>query len=82
MTTFGHITRHNSFASNILHEYAENKRKRGRPKRNCMNDIFEFYNLSFSQLINIAKDRSKWRKLLSSLSSRNFFFKIGLKNTI
>ena len=32
MTTFGHIIRHDSLASSILHGYVEGKRKRGRPK--------------------------------------------------
>ena len=46
MTTFGHITRHDSLASTIIHGYVEGNRKIGRPKRNWMNDIFEFSNLS------------------------------------
>ena len=76
ISTFGHITRHDSSASTILHGYVEGKRKRGRPKRNRENafiryihhDIFEFSNISLRQLFNIVKDRSKCRKLLSSLS--------------
>ena len=68
MTKFGHITRHDSLANTILHGYVEGERKRGRPKRNWMNDIFEFSHLSLRQLLDIAKDRSKWRKLCYSLS--------------
>ena len=68
ITMFVHITRYDSLASTILHGYVEGKRKRGRPKRNWINDIFEFSNLSLRQLLNIVKYRSKWRKLLSSLS--------------
>ena len=68
ITRFGHITRHNSLTSTILHGYVEGKRKRGIPKRNWMNDIFEFSNISLMQLLNIAKDRSIWRKLLSPLA--------------
>ena len=67
MITFGYITRHDPLASTIIHGYVEGKRMRGIPKINWMNDIFEFSNLSL-RLLNIAKDRSKWRKLLSSLS--------------
>ena len=66
MTTFGHITRRDSLASTIIHGYIEGKRKSGIPKINWMNDIFEFFNLR--QILDISKDRSKWRKLLSSLS--------------
>ena len=68
MTKFGHITHHDSLANTILHGYVEGERKRGRPKRNWMNDIFEFSHLSLRQLLDIAKDRSKWRKLCYSLS--------------
>ena len=72
ITTFGHITRHDSLASTILHEYVEGKRKIERPKRNWMNDIFEFSNLSLRHLLDIAKDRSKCRKLLVSLSCAKY----------
>ena len=56
ITIFGHITRHDSLANTILDGYVENKRIRGRPKRNWMNDILEFCHLSLSQLLDIAKD--------------------------
>ena len=55
MTTFGHITRHHSLTSTILHRYFEGKRKRGRQKRNWINDIFEFSNLSLRQLLILQK---------------------------
>ena len=57
MTKFGHITRHDSMSKTILQGYVEGNRKRGRPKKNWLNDIFEYSNLPFQQLLVIAKDR-------------------------
>ena len=48
----------------ILQCYVEGNRKRGRPKKNWLNDISEYSNLPLQQLLGIAKDRYKWRKFL------------------
>ena len=45
ITKFGHITRHDSMYKTILQGYVEGNRKRGRLKKNWLNDIFEFSNL-------------------------------------
>ena len=68
MTKFGHITRHDSMSKTILQGYVEGNRKRGRPKKNWLNDIFEYSNLPLQQLLFIAKDRYKWKKLLKTFS--------------
>ena len=44
------------------------KAKEERRREIGINDIFELSNLSLRQLLDITKDRSKWRHLLSSLS--------------
>ena len=67
MTKLGHITRHDSMSKRILQGYVESNRKRGRPKKNWLNDIFEYSNLSLQQLLVIAKDRYKWKKLIKTL---------------
>ena len=68
MTKFGHITRHDSISKTILQGYVEGNRKRGRSKKNWLNDIFEYSNLPLQQFLVIAKDRYKWKKLLKTLS--------------
>ena len=52
----------------IIQGYVEGNRKRGRPKKNWLNDIFEYSNLPLQQLLVIAKDRYKWKKLIKTLS--------------
>ena len=52
----------------ILQGYVEGNRKRGRPKKNWLNDIFEYSNLPLQQLLVIAKVRYKWKKLIKTLS--------------
>ena len=41
MTKFGHITRYDSMTKTFLQGYVEGNRKRGKPKKNWLNDIFE-----------------------------------------
>ena len=53
MTTFGHITRHDSIPKTILQGYVEGNIKRGRPKKNWLNDIFEYSNLPLQHLFNL-----------------------------
>ena len=48
----------------ILQCYVEGNRKN--IKKNWLNDIFEYSNLTLQQLLVIAKDRYKWRKLLKN----------------
>ena len=48
----------------IIQGYVEGNRKSGRPKKNWLNYIFEYSNLPLQQLLVIAKDRYKWKKLL------------------
>ena len=57
LTKFGHISRHDSMSKTILQGYVEGNRKRGRPKKNWLNDIFEYSNLPLQQLLVIDKDR-------------------------
>ena len=68
MTKFGHITLHDSMSKTILQGYVEDNRKRGRTMKNWLNDIFEYSNLPLQQLLVIAKDRFKWKRLLKTLS--------------
>ena len=68
MTKFGHITRHDSMSKTIIQCYLEGNRKRGRPKKYWLNDIFEYSNLPLQQILVIAKDRYKWKKLIKTLS--------------
>ena len=66
MIKLGHITRYDSIKT-ILQVYVEGNRKRGRPKKNWLNDIFEYSNLPLHHLLVIAKNRYKWKKLLKTL---------------
>ena len=39
MSWFGNVSRHDTLANTILQGRVEGIRKRGRPKRNCMDDV-------------------------------------------
>ena len=68
MTKIGHITTNDSMSKTILQGYVVGNRKRGRPKTNWLNDIFEYSNLPLQQLLGIVKNRYKWKKLIKTLS--------------
>ena len=51
----------------ILQSYVEGNRKRGRPKKNWLNYIFEYFNLPLQQFLVILKDRCKWKKVIKNI---------------
>ena len=61
MIQFVHITRHDLMSKIILQGYVEGNRKRGRPKINWLNDIFEYSNLPLQQLLVIAKKKNSYK---------------------
>ena len=68
MAKFGHMTRYDSMSKKILQGYVEGNRKSRRPKKNWLNDIFEYSNLPLQQLLVIAKVHYKWKKLIKNIS--------------
>ena len=70
LSWYGHVTRStSSLAQTILQGSVEGKRGRGRPRMTWRDNIKTWTNMTFSQLLENAKDRQKWRELVSSSST-------------
>ncbi len=66
---FGHVTRHPKelgLAHTIMHGQVPGKRARGRPRKNWLENIGSWTNLSICQAMRNADDRKMWRGLVAS----------------
>jgi len=65
LSWFGHITRSSpSLTQTILQGSVEGKRRRGRPRMTWRDNIKTWTNMPFSQLLEAAKDRHRWRDFI------------------
>ena len=65
---FGHIVRAENLSTTILEGCVRGERGRGRPKRHWLQDITDWSSLSLGELLIIARDRSRWRRLAWRMS--------------
>ena len=69
MAWFGHVTRHQTLSKTILQGTVPGSRKRGRQKKQWMDNIREWTGRKDEELIRTAEDRHAWR-LLTRTSSK------------
>ena len=62
MRFFGHVSRHGTLENTILQNRVEDIRKRGRPKRNWMDDVYEWTGISTRSSLDLTKGRYRWKK--------------------
>ena len=63
---FGHTTRHDTLTKTILQGTLGKKRKRGRPRKSWMSNIYEWTTLPASELLMSATNRKRWRDLAAA----------------
>ena len=63
MSWFGHLSRHDTFENTILQYRVDVTRKRDRPKRNWVYDIYEWIGMPTRSLLDVTKYRYSWKKL-------------------
>ncbi|XP_070193795.1 uncharacterized protein [Littorina saxatilis] len=61
---FGHVTRHDSLSKTILQGTVEGGRRRGRQRKSWSDNIKDWTQLSFPDLLVTASDRNAWRRSL------------------
>ena len=69
MAWFGHVTRHQTLSKTILQGTVPGSRKRGRQRKQWMDNIREWTGRKDEELIRTAEDRHAWR-LLTRTSSK------------
>ena len=63
MAWFGHVTRHQNMSKTILQGTVPGARKRGRQRKQWMDNIRDWTGRKDEELIRVAEDRHAWRKL-------------------
>ena len=69
LTWFGHISRHDSMAKEILQGTLEGGRRRGRQNKTWMDNIKEWTRLDSPTLLRKTEDRPGWRALAKEASA-------------
>ena len=67
VTYFGHILRHNSFQKILLEGTIEGKKKRGKPRKDWMDNIEDWTYLSYEECSRKAQHRTWWRLMVVDL---------------
>jgi len=64
---FGHVVRADNLCRHVLHGIVAGKRRRGwgRPRRRWTDDIKQWTGISVAECVQLAKDISAWRALVS-----------------
>ena len=65
MKWFGHIVRHDSLTKTILQGTVEGARRKGRQRKNWLDNLKEWTGLPLDTLLQTAADRDEWRNLVS-----------------
>ena len=61
---FGHVTRHDSPSKTLLQGALDGGRRRGRPKKCCMENIKDWTSLNMLELLIRASSGKDWKKCL------------------
>ena len=64
---YGHIRRHDTLQRRILEGKVEGKRGRGRRRKSWLGNIEEASGMKINQCCEMAKNREKWRSMVSNL---------------
>ena len=68
---FGHHTRHSSLTKIVMQGTVPGQRKRGRQKKLWMDNVKEWTELGYPELLRRAGDRQRWRKTVVSASRKS-----------
>ena len=78
---YGHVTRTNGISKNILQGTVQRKRRRGRQRKKCTDNIAEWTGKNFAETQILAYDRKRWRTLVHRLSMQCPYDPGGLRDS-
>ena len=58
---FGHVSRSSGLAKTILQDIVQGKRRKGRQKKRCVDNIKEWTGMDFACSTRAAEDRTRWK---------------------
>ena len=67
LTYYGHLCRDHGcqITKTVVEGYIEGRRRRGRPRKQYIDNIKQWTQLTTSQCVRAAEDRSRWKQLVS-----------------
>ena len=67
LSYFGHLCRDHGcqISKTVVEGYVEGRRRRGRPRKQYIDNIKQWTQLTTSQWVRAAEDRSRWKQLVS-----------------
>ena len=65
---YGHITRSTGLVNVILQGTVQGRRRKGRQKKRCRDNISEWTGLGLGQALRKAEDREEWRKVIKVIA--------------
>ena len=67
LTYYGHLCRDHGcqITKTVVEGYVEGRRRRGRPRKQYIGNIKHWTQLTTSQCVRAAEDRSRWKQLVS-----------------
>ena len=73
LSYFGHLCRDHGcqIPKTVVEWYVEGMRRRGRPRQQYTDNIKEWTQLTTSQCVRAAEDRSRWNQLVSKVMVAN-----------
>ena len=73
LSYFGHLRRDHGcqLTKTIVEWYVEGRRRRGRPRKQYIDYIKQWTQLTTSQCVRAAEDRSRWKQLVSQAMVAN-----------
>ena len=61
---YGHVTRSSGLAKTVLQRTAQGRRRRGRQRKGCKDNIREWTGLEWNIILRKAENREEWGKLV------------------
>ena len=73
LSYFGHLCRYHGcqITKTVVEGYVEGWRRRGRPRKQYIDNIKQWTQLTTSQCVRAAEDRSRWKQLVSQAMVAN-----------
>src|SRR6218665_1363428 len=65
---FGHVMRSDGLGKGMMLAHGDGRRRRGRPRRQWMNEIHEVTGMKVGELTDVTTERKEWRRLAKTVA--------------
>ena len=65
---FGHVMRSDGLEKEMMLAHGDGRRRRGRPRRKWMDEIYEVTGMKLAELRYVTTERKQWRRLVKMVA--------------